>query len=82
MGVDVEEFSDGMAIYGTGRLRGAEVDSLGDHRIAMTFAIAGLLAAEGTTTIHNAECVAISYPEFQRDLQSLIEVSGSKVAVD
>ena len=82
MGVDVEEFPDGMAIYGTGHLRGAEVDSFGDHRIAMTFAIAGLLAADGTTTIHNAECMAISYPEFQRDLQSLVEVSGSNLSVD
>jgi len=68
MGVEIEEFPDGMAIYGCGHLRGADVDSFGDHRIAMTFAIAGLLAEEKETVIHNVECIAISYPEFQRDL--------------
>ena len=55
-------------IHGPTRLRGATVDSLGDHRLAMTFAIAGLVAA-GRTTIRDAASVAISYPTFFADLE-------------
>lgn len=76
MDVGVEEFSDGLAICGTGRLRGAEMDSFGDHRIAMAFVIAGLLAEENETVIHNAECIAVSYPSFQADLLKLMEMSS------
>lgn len=71
MGVDVTGSEDGMIIRGGRPLQGAAIDSHLDHRIAMSFAVASL-AAEGTTTIKDAECVNISYPEFYRDLGSLM----------
>jgi 3-phosphoshikimate 1-carboxyvinyltransferase len=67
MGVTVTEFDDGMEIVGGAKLQGATIDSFGDHRIAMAFAIAGLFA-EGVTTINDTECISTSYPGFQRDL--------------
>lgn len=70
MGANVEGTDDGMIIHGPCPLHGAEIDSNLDHRIAMTFAIAGI-NAEGTTTIKGAECVNISYPTFYDDLNSL-----------
>ena len=76
MDVRVEEFSDGLAICGTGHLRGAELDSFGDHRIAMAFAIAGLLAEENMTVIRNAECLVMSYPDFQPGLLKLMDRSS------
>jgi len=63
MGAAVEELPDGLVITGPTRLRGAEIDSFGDHRIAMAFAIAGLLA-NSPTTIGAAECADISFPGF------------------
>jgi 3-phosphoshikimate 1-carboxyvinyltransferase len=63
MGVEVELAPDGFRVPGRQRFRGAVVDSFGDHRIAMACAVAGL-AAEGETTIENAEAAAVSYPEF------------------
>jgi 3-phosphoshikimate 1-carboxyvinyltransferase len=63
LGGEVEEFEDGFAIEGPQRLRGATIETEGDHRIAMAFAIAGLIA-EGTTEITDAECAAVSFPEF------------------
>jgi 3-phosphoshikimate 1-carboxyvinyltransferase len=73
MGAVVEEFEDGLRVEGPVRLRGARVQSYGDHRIAMAFAVAGL-AAEGQTEIEGAEeCVAISFPEFFPLLESLTE---------
>ncbi len=74
MGAQIEEFDDGMTIYGGRLLHGAAIDSYGDHRIAMAFAIAGLFA-DGETIIRDAECIAVSYPGFDRDLQLL---SGEK----
>lgn len=71
MGADVEETEDGMIIHGGKPLHGAVIDSHMDHRIAMTFAIAGL-CADGETEIKGAECVNISYPEFYSDLEKLI----------
>jgi len=70
MGADVEETEDGMIIRGGKPLHGAVIDSKDDHRIAMTFAIAGCLA-DGETQILGAECVNISYPEFYEDLKRL-----------
>lgn len=70
MGADVEETEDGMIIHGGKPLHGAVIDSRLDHRIAMTFAIAGSLA-EGETEILGAECVNISYPGFYEDLARL-----------
>jgi 3-phosphoshikimate 1-carboxyvinyltransferase len=62
MGAEVTEFDDGFQIARSD-LTGAEVDSYGDHRIAMAFAVAGLLA-KGETTIAGAECVDVSFPGF------------------
>ncbi|MEG0214754.1 MAG: 3-phosphoshikimate 1-carboxyvinyltransferase [Hungatella sp.] len=70
MGADVEETKDGMIIRGGKPLHGAVIDSRQDHRIAMTFAIAGL-CADGETEISDAECVRISYPGFYEDLSRL-----------
>ena len=70
MGARVQETEDGMIIQGGAPLHGAVIDSCMDHRIAMSFAVAGL-AAEGETTIRRADCVNISYPKFYEDLQSL-----------
>lgn len=70
MGADITATPDGMIINGGKPLHGATIDSNSDHRIAMSFAVAALLA-EGETTILNAECVNISYPNFYTDLISL-----------
>lgn len=70
MGCDIEGTDDGMIIHGGKALHGAVIDSRLDHRIAMSFAVAGL-AAEGETTIERSECVDISYPEFYQDLNKL-----------
>lgn len=70
MGADIVATEDGMIIKGGKSLHGATIDSKLDHRIAMSFAIASLMA-EGTTTIVGAECVDISYPNFYRDLNKL-----------
>lgn len=70
MGADVTETEDGMIIRGGRALHGAVIDSKLDHRIAMTFAVAGL-CAEGETEIKGAECVNISYPGFYQDLERL-----------
>ena len=72
MGADVDEFDDGLAVSGPTQLRGAEIDSYGDHRIAMAFAVAALIA-DGETEIKNSECVAISFPEFFGLLNTLAE---------
>lgn len=70
MGADVEEFQDGLHVFGPTSLRGAAIDSHGDHRIAMAFAVAALIA-EGETEIAGAECVSISFPEFFALLESV-----------
>src|SRR5262249_22628393 len=70
MGAQVEEREDGMKIPGGQSLNGAELDSFGDHRIAMAFAVAAL-KAEGETAIQGAEAAAISYPEFFDKLEDL-----------
>ncbi|HEX6123940.1 MAG TPA: 3-phosphoshikimate 1-carboxyvinyltransferase [Pyrinomonadaceae bacterium] len=62
MGANVEEFDDGFRVRRS-HLTGARVESFGDHRIAMAFAVAGLLA-EGETEIDGAECAAVSFPGF------------------
>ena len=70
MGADVEETDDGMIIHGGKPLHGAVLESHLDHRIAMSFTIASLIA-EGETVIQNADCVNISYPVFYEDLEKL-----------
>jgi 3-phosphoshikimate 1-carboxyvinyltransferase len=71
MGGVVEEFEDGMEIEGGHPLHGAVIDSFGDHRIAMAFAIAGLFA-KGETVIRNTECVNTSYPGFAHHLAAIL----------
>jgi 3-phosphoshikimate 1-carboxyvinyltransferase len=70
MGADITAMDDGWMIRGPSRLDGARVQSHGDHRVAMALAVAGLLAG-GSTEIEDAECVAISYPDFFDQLESL-----------
>jgi 3-phosphoshikimate 1-carboxyvinyltransferase len=72
MGAEVEEFEDGLRVAGQTRLHGAHIEPQGDHRIAMSFAIAGLLA-DGETEIADAECVGVSFPEFFDLLDSVTE---------
>jgi len=72
MGAQVEELEDGLKIPGAQALHGAELDSFGDHRIAMAFAVAAL-RAEGETLIRGAESAAISYPAFFQTLEELTE---------
>jgi 3-phosphoshikimate 1-carboxyvinyltransferase len=69
-GVDCTELADGMHVHGGGRLTGAEVESLGDHRIAMMAAVLGL-AAEGETVVNDVGCVDTSFPGFADLLASL-----------
>lgn len=73
MGADVEEFPDGLRV-GKSKLKAAAIDSFGDHRIAMAFAIAGLFA-EGETEIIGAECAAVSFPAFYEALASIAKSS-------
>jgi 3-phosphoshikimate 1-carboxyvinyltransferase len=70
MGAEVETYEDGLSISGPTPLKGAYVEANGDHRIAMSFAIAGLLAG-GETIIDGAEAIATSYPSFENDLMRL-----------
>jgi 3-phosphoshikimate 1-carboxyvinyltransferase len=70
MGAEVEERPDGLRIPGRQKLHEAEVDSFGDHRIAMGFAIAAL-RADGETLIHGADAAGVSYPTFFDDLRSI-----------
>jgi 3-phosphoshikimate 1-carboxyvinyltransferase len=72
MGAQVEEREDGLKIPGGQSLHGAELDSFGDHRIAMAFAIAAL-RANGETLIRGAESAAISYPAFFQSLEEVTE---------
>jgi len=72
MGVDVTEQEDGLEIIGGAPLRGARLQSFGDHRIAMAFAVAGLFA-EGETIIEDVDCVATSYPNFYETLEHIMK---------
>ena len=75
MGAQVAEREDGLEIVGGVPLHGARVQSFGDHRIAMAFAIAGLFA-EGETVIQDVDCVNTSYPGFYRQLEQVIKDSS------
>lgn len=70
MGADAEATDDGMIIRGGNLLRGAAIHCKYDHRIAMTFSVAGI-NAQGTTVIEDAECVDVSYPNFYEQLHIL-----------
>jgi 3-phosphoshikimate 1-carboxyvinyltransferase len=70
LGANIEEREDGFDVEGPTTLRGGTCDSHGDHRIAMAVAVAGLVA-EGPTTIENADCVDVSFPDFFKTLKQL-----------
>jgi len=72
MGAEAEERPDGMRIPGGQHLHGAKLDSFGDHRIAMAFAVAAL-RAEGETTIVGADAAGVSYPAFFEELRRIAE---------
>lgn len=70
MGVDVEEYDDGFSFEGRKKLKGTLIQTFNDHRIAMAFSIAGLIA-EGETVIDDPECVKISFPNFYEILKNI-----------
>lgn len=72
MGISVQARADGFTVPGKQRFRAAELDSFGDHRIAMAFSIAAL-AADGPCTIHNAEAASVSFPEFYGTLRRIAD---------
>ena len=75
LGASIEERPDGMVIHGTGRLAGGQCDSHGDHRLAMSLAVAGLLA-EGETAVDEAQAASVSYPQFWQHMESLLRDSS------
>src|SRR5882757_4821518 len=75
MGAQVVELTDGLEIHGRAPLHGARLSSFGDHRIAMAFAVAGMFA-EGETVIQDVDCVATSYPGFEKVLDELTNPKG------
>ena len=72
LGADISETPDGMIINGTGELRGARCESRGDHRVAMSLAVAAT-RARGETVIGDAGCVSISFPEFFPLFETLVD---------
>lgn len=75
LGAKIQALEDGMVIQGTGRLTGASCQSHADHRLAMSLAVAGLVA-QGDTTILDAEVTSVSYPEFWEHLGLLVDGEG------
>jgi 3-phosphoshikimate 1-carboxyvinyltransferase len=71
MGAEIQVKDDGFIIRGPQKLKGTELKSFGDHRIAMAFSVAGLIA-QGKTRICDSECAEISYPGFFNDLQEVV----------
>lgn len=71
IGASVDEFDDGFRVKRS-RLVGSRVDSFGDHRIAMAFAVAGLIAEDGDTEIVGSECVDVSFPGFFEVLENAV----------
>ena len=74
MGARVDEHQDGLTIYGGNNLQGCELDSEDDHRIAMSLAIASIMA-NSNSTLRRSEAAAISYPDFWSDLMRLHQKS-------
>ncbi|MCW3065592.1 MAG: 3-phosphoshikimate 1-carboxyvinyltransferase [Solirubrobacterales bacterium] len=71
LGADIEATDDGFAVRGGGGLRGGRIDALGDHRLAMLGAIAGLASREGVE-VAGMDAAAVSYPGFRDDLEALV----------
>jgi 3-phosphoshikimate 1-carboxyvinyltransferase len=76
LGARIEPLSDGFVVEGPTPLRGARVDSHGDHRLAMALAVAGMIA-RGETVIEGAECIADSFPGFTQLMQGI----GAEISV-
>ncbi|MGI9035297.1 MAG: 3-phosphoshikimate 1-carboxyvinyltransferase, partial [Pyrinomonadaceae bacterium] len=72
MNASVEEFPDGFKVKKS-NLKSAKIESYGDHRIAMAFAVAALFADGGETEINNAECAVVSFPEFFQTLGEIVK---------
>ena len=72
MGARVEVFDDGLQVPGQQALSGAELDSFGDHRIAMAFAVAALVA-KGDTLVRHSDAAVVSFPQFFEDLEKITE---------
>ncbi len=72
IGGDAEALEDGFVVTGSGGLRGGEIDSRGDHRLAMLGAVAGLASRQGVT-VRDFGAARISYPGFEADLRSLLD---------
>lgn len=72
MGAEVEEYRDGLKVEGAVQLKGAHLNSFGDHRIAMAFTVAALIA-EGESTLIGSECVSVSFPGFFETLEAVIQ---------
>ena len=71
LGADIEETDDGFVVRGTGGIRGGTIDARGDHRLAMLGAVAGLASDEGVEVV-GMQAAAVSYPEFETDVQALL----------
>jgi len=76
MGVEVQESADGLAVAGRQRFRAAALDSFGDHRIAMAFAIAAL-CSDGESVIGGSEAASVSFPQFYDTLARIAELRTS-----
>lgn len=74
MGADIKSEDNNLIITGTGGLHGAQVESFGDHRTAMSMIIAGLLAS-GETTVKNSSCINKSFPEFMKILKNITKLT-------
>ncbi|MFH1061771.1 MAG: 3-phosphoshikimate 1-carboxyvinyltransferase [Candidatus Omnitrophota bacterium] len=74
MGADIKNIKDDLIIKGTGKLKGAVLDSYGDHRTVMCMAIAGLMS-DGVTIIRDSECINKSFPDFMKILKSITELT-------
>ena len=70
LGAEVEELPDELRLKGVKQLKGAKVNSYGDHRMAMAFAVAGIVA-QGETIVDGAESIPVSYPNFVEDMRKL-----------
>ena len=75
MGVRATAREDGFEVRGTGRLPGGDVEAMGDHRLAMLGAVAGLASMDGVL-VQGFEAVGVSYPGFARDLAELGAVAA------
>ena len=71
LGADIEATDDGFVVRGTGRLRGGRLDALGDHRLALLGAVAGLASEQGVEVV-GMEAATVSYPDFGADLGRLL----------